>query len=182
MARSPRANSSTLLFLSAALASGSVQAFAQTRVPAAIAQQPPVLTVFTINGGADSVSSSASAVALTHTVVGTTPSEYRVSHRADFSNDPWRPYSAPILVRDWYDAAGESCLPTGPSHRVTLYLQVRATVGEEVRIVDGQRQLIPARVESNVLRATICARVATRSPGDPSPTPAALLTPWRASR
>jgi len=41
---------------------------------------------------------------------------------------------------------------------VTLYLQVRATVGEELRVVDGQRQLRPARVESNVLKASICAR------------------------
>jgi hypothetical protein len=46
------------------------------------------------------------------------------------------------------------------SHRVTLYFQVRANVGEEVRIIDGQRQLVPARVESNVLRATVCARPA----------------------
>jgi len=29
-----------------------------------------------------------------------------------------------------------------------------------VRIIDGQRQLVPARVESNVLRASICARAA----------------------
>jgi hypothetical protein len=56
-----------------------------------------------------------------------------------------------------------------PSHRITLYLQVRANVGEEVRILDGQRQLVPASVESNVLRATICAHAAGQTPDGQAP-------------
>jgi hypothetical protein len=120
-------------------------------------QQPPVLTAFSLNGGVDSVSSAEASVALTHTVVGARPTEYRVSHRADFAGARWIPYAAPLTTRDWYDASGATCAASQPSHRVTLYLQVRANVGEEMRIVDGQRQLVPASVESNVLRATICA-------------------------
>jgi len=170
MARPTYPDSLRLVLVSALAASPGV-ALSQARP----SQQPPVLTAFAINGGEDTVSSAASTVALAHTVVGTTPSEYRVSHRADFANDPWKPYTAPIVVRDWYDGAGESCLQAGPSHRVTLYLQVRATVGEEVRIVDGQRQLVPARVESNVLRATICVRVVSNT-SNPSQPRTALLT------
>lgn len=121
-------------------------------------QQAPVLTAFTINAGADSVSSGDVSLTLTHTVVGAPPSEYRVSHRADFAGAQWIPYAAPLSIRNWYDASGAACTTTRPSHRVTLYLQVRAKVGEELRIVDGQRQLVPSSVESNVLRATICAK------------------------
>ena len=120
--------------------------------------QPPVLTHFVVNAGADTVSSGSATVSLDHTVVVTRPTEYRVSHRADFSGAAWVPYATVATLRDWYDASGPACDPKRPSHRVTFYLQVRASVGEEVRIVDGQRQLVPARVESNVLRATICAR------------------------
>lgn len=119
--------------------------------------QPPVLTAFSINGGADTISASALTVTLVHTVVGTAPTEFRVSRRADFAGAPWEPYAPAPAIRDWYDATGEPCGPGHGSHRVTLYLQVRASVGEEVRIVDGQRQLVPAQVESNVLRASICA-------------------------
>lgn len=120
-------------------------------------QQPPVLTAFSINGGADSVSTNDISVTLTHIVVGTRPSEFRVSHRADFAGARWMPYSAPLSIRDWYDGSGATCTNSQPSRRVTLYLQVRASLGEELRIVEGQRQLVPANVESNVLRATICA-------------------------
>jgi len=130
------------------------------------AEQPPVITAFAINAGSDSVSISEPAVALTHSVVGTRPSEYRVSHRADFAGARWEPYSASISLREWYDGAGPSCDASRPSHRVTFFLQVRATLGEEIRIVDGQRQLMPARVESNVLRATVCARAAAKSSDD----------------
>jgi len=119
--------------------------------------QPPVLTAFSINAAGDTVSATAVAVALVHTTVGARPSEYRVSHRADFLGAAWQPYTDTPVLRDWYEAAGDPCDATRPSHRVTLYLQVRATVGEEVKIVDGQRQLRPARVESNVLKASICA-------------------------
>lgn len=122
------------------------------------AGQPPVLTAFSINAGSDTVSSSAVGVALVHTVVGTSPSDFRVSRRADFLGAHWEPYSETPILRDWYDPGGETCDSTRPSHRVTLYFQVRSTVGTEVRIVDGQRQLQPARIESNVLKASICAR------------------------
>jgi len=125
---------------------------AQTAVP-----QPPVLTTFTINGGADTVSATSATVTLVHTVVGTTPTEYRISRRSDFVGARWLPYASALAIRDWYDESGEACGSRRGSHRVTLYLQIRASVGEEVRIVDGQRQLVPARVESNVLRASICA-------------------------
>jgi len=121
---------------------------------------PPVLTAFGINDGADTISASAPTVSLVHKVVGTPPSEYRVSRRADFIGAPWLSYSPTLAIRDWYDATGEACGGVRRSHRVTLYFQVRANVGEEVRIIDGQRQLVPARVESNVLRATVCARPA----------------------
>ena len=120
--------------------------------------QPPVLTAFSINGGGDTVSVNAVGIALVHTVVGARPSDYRVSRRADFLGAHWEPYAETPILRDWLDANGETCDTTRPSHRVTLYFQVRATLGEEVRIVDGQRQLQPARVESNVLKASICAR------------------------
>jgi hypothetical protein len=136
------------------------RAFAQ-RAP----EQPPVITAFAINSGSDTVLASAGTVSLTHTVVGARPTEYRVSHRADFAGSSWLTYTPSLVIRDWYDAAGATCDRGQPSHRVTLFLQVRATVGEEVRIVDGQRQLVPARVESNVLRATICARVDSSNAG-----------------
>ena len=54
-----------------------------------VKQQPPVLTAFSINAGVDSVSSANDAVVLTHTVVGTQPTEFRVSHRADFAGARW---------------------------------------------------------------------------------------------
>jgi hypothetical protein len=132
-------------------------------------EQPPVITAFAINGGSDTVSASAGTISLAHTVVGARPSEYRVSHRADFAGSSWLAYTSSLVIRDWYDGTGVSCDRGQPSHRVTLYMQVRATVGEEVRIVDGQRQLVPARVESNVLRATICARVSTSGSSGAAP-------------
>lgn len=126
------------------------------------AEQPPVLTAFSINGGADTVSTSDLSLTLTHSIVGTRPSEYRVSHRADFAGARWEQYAPAIAIRDWYDASGPPCDSTRRSHRTTLFLQVRATLGEEVRVVDGQRQLVPARVESNVLRATVCAQMVNK--------------------
>ena len=120
--------------------------------------QPPVVTVLTINSGADTVSSAEPSLVLGHTIVGSKPSDYRVSRRADFAGAPWVPYVDRIVVRDWYDATGPSCDSGRPSHRVTLYFQVRSTLGTEFRIIDGQRHAVPARVESNVLKASICAR------------------------
>jgi hypothetical protein len=120
--------------------------------------QPPVVTVLTINAGADTVSSAAPALVLNHTIVGSRPSDYRVSRRADFAGAAWLAYMDRITVRDWYDPTGPSCDPARATHRVTLYFQVRSTLGTEFRIVDGQRHAVPARVESNVLKASICAR------------------------
>jgi len=151
---------------------GGRQALAQGRAGGSATGQPPVLTAFSINGGPDTVSATEPRVTLVHTVVGAHPSEYRVSHRADFAGATWQPYAGAPIIGNWYDGSGEGC-GVARSHRVTLYLQVRATIGEEVRIVDGQRQLVPARVESNVLRATICAH-ASDSPKAP---PASLTLP-----
>jgi hypothetical protein len=127
------------------------------------ARQPPVLTAFTINGGATSVQSSEPILALNHVVVGVAPTEYRVSRRANFGDAQWLPYVAVPTMRDWFASEGESCDPAGPSHTITLFMQVRAVVGEEFRVVAGQRQLLPVLVESNVLRDVICARVASDS-------------------
>jgi hypothetical protein len=132
--------------------------------PPTPAQQPPVLTALSINGGADTIPATDLSVTLVHTVVGARPSEYRVSHRADFAGASWLPYTAVPALRDWYDSAGEPCDASKTTRRTTLYFQVRAALGEEVRIVDGQRQIAPARVESNVLRASVCARVPRTPP------------------
>lgn len=128
-----------------------------------VAQQPPVITALTIRGTADTIWASDQTVTLVHTVVGARPTEYRVSRRADFVGAAWQAYTPAPIVRDWYDAAGDACDGSKVTHRATLYFQVRSAVGEEVRIVDGQRQLLPARVESNVLRATACAHTARPS-------------------
>jgi len=132
-------------------------------VPAlAVAQgggaQPPVVTVLTLNAGADTVSAAEPSLLLGQTIVGSRPSEYRVSRRADFAGAAWVPYVDRIVVRDWYDPTGPSCDSVRPSHRVTLYFQVRSTLGTAIRVIDGQRQAVPARIESNVLKASICAR------------------------
>jgi hypothetical protein len=140
-------------------------------------QQPPVLTAFSINAGADSVLTNDVSVTLTHIVVGARPSEFRVSHRADFAGAPWMPYTTPLSVRDWYDGSGATCTTSQASHRVTLYLQVRANVGEEVRIVEGQRQLVPANVESNVLRASICAHAGGSARNVPDPGGRSIILP-----
>ncbi len=137
--------------------------------PGRAIEQPPVLTTFAINGGATSVSAADSAITLGHTVVGARPTEYRASRRADFLGARWLPYTAAPIAHDWYDGNGESCDATRPSHRVTYYLQVRAPVGEEVKTADGQRRLVPAHVESNVLRATICAYLTPPTRGSPEP-------------
>jgi hypothetical protein len=149
----------TVRALSLALLCGGVFLFGAGARRADAQDKPPVLTAFSINANSDTVSASAAFITLIHTAVGTPPAEYRVSHRADFAGATWTPYETRPAVRDWYDDAGDACT-AGPSRtgkRVTLYFQVRAALGEEVRIVNGQRQLQPARAESNVLRATICA-------------------------
>jgi hypothetical protein len=149
------------LVLSVAGGSGPrAQPFAGRLPGAPQAQQPPVLTTFTINGGAANVAAADTAIALSHTVVGVRPTEYRASRRADFLGARWLPYVETPTVHDWYDASGESCDASRPSHRVTYFLQVRAPLGEELKAAEGQRRMVPANVESNVLRASICAYAA----------------------
>lgn len=123
-----------------------------------------MLTLFAINGGVDTVSASEASLVLTHRTVGTRPSEYRVSVRADFAGAPWVAYVDAPTLPNWYRADGEACGASRTSRRVTFFFQVRATIGEEVRIADGQRQLVPSRVESNVLRDDICAHERTPAP------------------
>ena len=119
--------------------------------------QPPVLTRFAINRGVDAVGVSATVVELTHTAVGERPTQYRVSHRADFSGASWIPYDDVPMLRDWNDASGPSCARSQDSHLVTLFFQVRTVTGADVRVVGGQRALVPTSVESNVMRDSICS-------------------------
>ena len=132
-------------------------------------EQPPVLTAFTIDGGAAVVSATDTAIALTHSVVGAHPGRVSREPPGRLQRREMASIHATPSVRDWYDPNGESCDATRPSHRVAYYFQVRTTLGEEVKVADGQRRIVPARVESNVLRATVCAYV----PPTPNSTPAA---------
>lgn len=126
--------------------------------------EPPVLTSFTINKAAHTVSTSELTVLLTHTARGTRPTEYRVSHRADFLGASWLPYVDVPNMRDWFHASGSACDSTRASRLVTLFFQVRVTGGTEVRVAAGQRRVVSTAIESNVLRDDICAH-------PPSPTP-----------
>ncbi len=56
-------------------------------------RHPPVLTAFALNDGAASTG-LAKRVRLVHSVVGTPPSDYRVSTRADFRGSPVAPVCA----------------------------------------------------------------------------------------
>ncbi|MBL0169920.1 MAG: hypothetical protein IPP90_04175 [Gemmatimonadaceae bacterium] len=144
-------------FLSLAVAAAVSQS--ATVQPGAV-RQPPVLTVFALNDGA-ATSSPDATIVLSHTVVGTVPTSYRVSSRADFAGAAWLPYTRrPELV----NVAGLStlgCDVPGSVRRLRLFLQVRSTLGDEVRIVNGQRSLTPVVAESNVLADSICL-VATK--------------------
>jgi hypothetical protein len=125
-------------------------------------EQPPVLTAFMINGGAVAVTASDEFITLAHTVVGRRPTEYRVSQRADFVGAVWLPYVEAPRLKDWLGTSRDACEAPHASRRVTLFFQVRATTGDELRVVDGQRTLVAASVESNVLRDNICAVPAPR--------------------
>ena len=136
-------------------------------IPAAhqTAPQPPVLTHFAINRGADATADSAAFIELTHTAVGERPTHYRVSHRADFSGAAWIAYADVPTLKDWNETGGPPCDSSHRSHVITLFLQVRVVTGTEVRIVGGQRVLVPIAIESNVMRDSICA--ITTHPGLP---------------
>lgn len=121
--------------------------------------QPPVIIAFSINEGAESVVRAAPLVRLVHEVAGTPPAEYRVSARADFAGALWQPYSLPLRLTGWTAMVrpGERCEGRLAGHRLVLFLQVRAEIGGVVRIVNGQRTVVPQKVESNVVSDTICA-------------------------
>lgn len=116
--------------------------------------QPPVLIGFAISDSAVTAAPG-QPLQLSHRSVGARPTHYRVSQRANFSGAPWLSYEPQPL---WHGApsAGSPC----PGHQagtlLRLYLQVRVVLGQEVRIVDGQRTLVPTAADSNVLTDDIC--------------------------
>lgn len=118
------------------------------------AAQPPVLLSLSLGDTASRVHPGQSLV-LHHRVVGTAPSHYRVSTRADFAGAVWLPYSVPLR---WEARAGTStpCPDRVPGALARVHLQVRAVLGQDVRVVDGQRSLVPVTVESNVLVDSTC--------------------------
>jgi hypothetical protein len=119
--------------------------------------QPPVLIRFALNRGIDTTAATAVVVELTHTVVGERPTHYRVSNHADFSGSKWIPYVDAPTIAEWNDTAGPACDASHRSHLITLFLQVRVVTGADVRVVAGQRALVPTSIESNVMRDSICA-------------------------
>jgi hypothetical protein len=117
---------------------------------------PPVLTVFAIEGAATSVSPDRDALYLTHTVVGLRPSEYRVSARADFAGASWLPYLEPLRAKPWLHHAIPGCDSSSAERVLHLFLQVRVSLGNGVRVVDGQRVVTAVHAESNVMTDSIC--------------------------
>jgi hypothetical protein len=111
-----------------------------------------VLIEFTLNGG-DSTMTAGSLVVLTHRVVGTAPTHYRVAERADFQGVSWATYETPLR---WAGSPTSGACENRTGIRLTLFLQVRVMLGEEVRIVQGRRTMVPVTVESNVLADSIC--------------------------
>jgi hypothetical protein len=126
-------------------------------LPAEEREPPPVVTSFQISGGAESISSSAPVVQLHHTVAGMRPTQYRVGHHADFSDATWQTYVDVPAMRNWFSGTRGACGGVRDSHIVVLFFQVRADLGVQVRVVDGQRSVVPQTVESNVVRDSICA-------------------------
>ena len=124
-------------------------------VPQRAGRQPPVITAFALDDGAD-IAVGQVPVVLTHTVVGATPSAYRVSARADFVRAVWQSYLARPTLAGWESLAIHGCEIEGTKEKLILFFQVRASLGDEVRIVNGQRRLVPVMAESNVLSDSIC--------------------------
>lgn len=148
----------TLCVLLALVALACSSALAQQASLAATRAQPPVLTHFAINDTATITSGSTMTLDLVHTLAGAPPSEFRVSARADFENALWLPYSKPLRLTGWQSLIGRDAACDGrrAGQRLQLYLQVRADLGGEVQIVNGQRELVPRKVESNVVSDAIC--------------------------
>ncbi len=124
-------------------------------VPQRVGRQPPVITAFALDDGA-AIALGQELVVLTHTVVGATPSAYRVSARADFVRAVWHSYLARPTLAGWESLTIRGCEIEGTKEKLVLFFQVRASLGDEVRIVNGQRTLVPVMVESNVLSDSIC--------------------------
>lgn len=125
-------------------------------------RQPPVLTAFHLNDGARTAATNDPLVA-THRVSGPVPTDFRVSPRADFAGAPWQPYVPRPRLEGWAAHATTGCDAGPGSRRLRVFLQVRTALGDEVRIVNGQRVLMPTSAESNVLVDSICL-VGTRPP------------------
>ena len=119
--------------------------------------QPPVLMTFALNNGAESA--RAGSLVLAHAIAGANPTDYRISSRSDFEGATWMPYDTRLTTdtRQW--RTGGRCESTGFS-RLLLFLQVRRRAGDEVRILDGKRTLVPLWLESNVLADSICVGAA----------------------
>lgn len=118
-------------------------------------RQPPVLTAFALNDGAATAVRDAPVV-LAHSVAGTRPTSYRASARADFAGAVWLPYVRRPELAHVEPFTTPGCDVQGSTRRLRVFLQVRATLGDEMRIVNGQRSLVPVVVESNVLADSIC--------------------------
>lgn len=120
--------------------------------------QPPVIIAFAVHDSAATISRSVSELHLAHRVTGLRPLEFRVSARADFAGALWQPYRADLRLSGWvaYVQTGMRCNNGMPGDRLTLFLQVRADIGSAVQIVNGQRAVVPQRVESNVVSDNIC--------------------------
>lgn len=120
-------------------------------------KQPPVLTLLQLNANAATVQRGGAPILLEHGIAGTLPTEYRVSARADMAGARWERYAIPLRLRDWHALVSHApCDGARPGERLLLFLQVRAEMGGEVRIVNGQRGLTPKKIDSNIVSDAIC--------------------------
>lgn len=126
------------------------------------ARQPPVLIRFEIGDGSGPVRAGVD-LPLVHRVAGGRPSHYRVSRRADFEGAQWASYREQPTWRFVPTGAEPACGAAGGGSAIRLYFQVRTVLGEEVKIQDGRRVLIPLTAVSNVLSAAACVFAPTRS-------------------
>lgn len=113
-----------------------------------------MITTFALDYGATIAVNA--RVLLAHTVVGATPTDYRVSARGDFAGASWHAYERRPMLQGWESLTTRGCEVAGTTRKLTLYFQVRATLGDSVRVEGGQRLLAPISVESNVLADSIC--------------------------
>gem|GEM_PF-1996124 len=131
----------------------------QPPVAAPFATQPSVLISLAINDTATAVSRAARVLALNHVVAGARPVEYRISARADMANALWMPYMTPLHLGAWQSLIGRgttTCDGNPSGRRLQLFLQVRTALGGTVHIVNGQRVLVPQKIESNIVSDAIC--------------------------